>query len=178
MGLARSLRFTILVGLATLACGDEAPTEPGPADWTTCTEERDRWERCDEGRVIWCHAIGRPHFHSGLRCESLGLECRQLDERRAVCAEPNRTCEVGQFSCGPNNVADNCFSTEDGPTLGKIPCGTARTCVADEQASVATCFDDRPNALCGGLGDEYEGQCVCNFGFVVDASGARCVPPS
>jgi hypothetical protein len=157
-----------LAGGLGLGCGDSGP-EPSSEDWP-CTAERDLFERCDDGTVVWCHAVGEPHFHSGARCEAANLDCIEVDERRAVCADPASTCEAEAFRCD-GNTALNCVAG----LLSQEPCGTRKTCLAEAEAGVAVCRDPRPEAPCSGLGDLYESGCVCLRGYRATADGA-CVP--
>ncbi len=161
----------LALGLAApggLACGDDPVSEPqGP--WA-CTDDRDRWERCDGGDVIWCHAFGTSHFHGGAKCAQAGLECTELSDRRAVCTDGDASCEEGSFTC-EGNTALNCTSG----VLAREPCGTLKRCLADEAAGVATCWDDRPEAPCSGHGDLYSSGCVCHRGYVPGSTPDSCV---
>ncbi|HJL42144.1 MAG TPA: hypothetical protein RMG48_12655 [Myxococcales bacterium LLY-WYZ-16_1] len=161
------------VGVVGFGCGGSDPDGPSGSNdgWEECTEERDSWERCDNGDVIWCHVFGDPHFHSGARCEAASLTCIEVDERRAVCADPANACEDGTYRC-EGNTALNCV---DG-ILAEEPCGTRKECVADGQAGVATCYDPRPNAPCSGFGDLYASGCVCFRGYRPTADEEGCVP--
>jgi hypothetical protein len=148
--------------------GDEEEATP---DAWECTEERDRWERCEGGEVVWCHAFGTPHFHGGAKCAQLGLECMELSDRRAVCTDGSASCDPGSFSC-EGNTALNC----EGGVLAREPCGTLKRCLADEEAGLATCWDDRPNASCSGHGDLFRSGCVCHRGYVPGPMPNTCVP--
>lgn len=154
-----------------LGCGEGTDSGVDPNRWTECTEERDRWERCDGGGIIWCHAFGSAHFHAGAQCAQAGLECAEVTEREAVCTESGTTCEEGSFSC-KGNVAVNCI----GGVRGLEPCGTRKQCLADDAAGVATCWDDRPDAPCSGHGALYASGCVCQRGYVPGPTPDTCVP--
>jgi hypothetical protein len=169
----RSWAACALVGAWAIGCGGSDPDGGAGSDdeWESCTAERDFWERCDNGDVIWCHAYGDPHFHSGARCAAASLTCIEVDERRAVCADPANSCNARTFRCD-GNTALNCV---DG-ILSEEPCGTRKACVADEQAGVATCHDPRPNAPCSGFGDLFASGCVCFRGYRPTADEEGCVP--
>lgn len=157
----------VCVGVIATSCGGEDADTP----WE-CTKDRDLHERCQDGEVIWCHAVGTPHFHSGAKCALNGLTCTELSETDAVCTDDTTTCNPGEFRCDGNS-AINCV---DG--LAAIrPCGTLKVCLADDAAGLATCFDERPEASCGGHGDLYETGCVCDDGYAVEpgSSPERCV---
>lgn len=162
-------RLTLIASLALAVCcgGEDAP----PAEDFECTEARDRWEQCQGGEVVWCHGFGTPHFHSGAKCALAGLACTEISERRAVCTDDSATCDPGAFACD-GNTATNCI---DG-VLALEPCGTRKTCLADDAAGLATCFDDRPDAPCSGHGDLYASGCVCNRGYIPGPEGGSCVP--
>ena len=123
---------TLAAVLVTAACGeDESPSVDTTVNWS-CSDERDGWERCEEGNVIWCHAFGTPHFHTGARCASAGLECVSVTDARAVCTVPEETCEAGEFSCR-DNIATNCLEGR----VALWPCGTRRQCVTEPGTALA-----------------------------------------
>ncbi len=159
--------MTFVSAIALIACGS-GDGEPEP--WQ-CATDTNRWERCDNGEVLWCHAVGTAHFHSGAKCALAGLTCTELNERDAVCTDESTTCNPGEFRCDGNS-AINCV---DG--LAAIrPCGTLKVCLVDDAAGVATCYDERPEAACGGHGDLYASGCVCDEGYRLDtADDSVCV---
>lgn len=172
----RRRRLILAPALATAlvagACGDDGTPASGTTEaWSTCTEERDGWERCEDGNVIWCHAFGTPHFHTGARCASAGFECVSITESRAVCSSPDETCEDGEFSCR-ENTALNCLDGQ----VALWPCGTRLQCMTEPSLSLATCWDPSPTAPCSGHGDLYESGCVCNPGYQPTEDGEGCVP--
>lgn len=155
-----SARTTLFALLLTAGCGGD----DAPAEGFECTTETDGWERCENGEVVWCHGFGTPHFHSGAKCALAGLACTETSPQTAVCTDPATTCTPGEYRCDGNS-AINCV---DG--LAAIrPCGTLKVCLVDDAAGVATCFDERPDAPCGGHGDLYASGCVCDDGYTVDA---------
>ena len=152
---------------AFAACGSDDAVEE--ETWS-CDAEHDGWERCDAGDIIWCHASGTSHFHSGAKCSTGGYACTQTSPSVAVCTSTVTGCTDGERRC-EGNVAVQC----EGGYLGYTPCGTRKTCLVDDAAEVATCWDSRPDAPCGGHGDQYESGCVCDQGYVIDATGDTCV---
>lgn len=174
LGASRRLGWACIFALSIHmgGCGGEDGPPMASEGWTECTAERDLWERCDSGGVIWCHDVfGDPHFHAGAQCAQAGLECAEVTERKAVCTERGVTCEAGSFSC-EDNIAVNCING----VRGLEPCGTRKRCLADDAAGVATCWDDRPNAPCSGHGDLYASGCVCHTGYVAGSEPDTCVP--
>ena len=142
----------------------------GSGAWEDCTADRDLWERCSDGEVIWCHAVGVPHFHSGAKCALANLECTELSENRAACTD-GTACSEGEFRCDGNTAVNCAFGS-----LTLEPCGTRKMCLADQQVGVATCWDDRPEAPCSGHGNLYEAGCVCDRGYTPGPDAQTCGP--
>lgn len=161
----RTMLFVPVLVLAA-GCGSEEVA----SEWA-CTQDRNLWERCENGEVTWCHAFGTPHFHGGAKCALAGLTCTELSERDAICTDDTTTCNAGEFRCDGNS-AINCVEG----VASIRPCGTLKVCLADSAAGVATCFDERPDAPCAGHGDLFASGCVCDEGYSLDPNdGERCV---
>lgn len=115
------------------ACGaaedNSSPQEEEPAEegWS-CSAERDGWERCDGASVIWCHAAehgdyASAHFHEGTNCGEDALNCVELDEQTAACADPGRSCDAGYAECD-DRYALNCV---DG-VVASMRCSLTEAC--------------------------------------------------
>ena len=118
--LNRFLRWSIVGVLAStfVACGPAEQEDDLPADdgWS-CDTPRDGWERCDGDSVVWCHAVAHGnyssgHFHEGANCAQDGLECIELTDSLAACADASRPCDAGFAQCD-GRQALNCV---DGKT--------------------------------------------------------------
>ena len=156
----------LLLSAALAACGDD--TESSAAEAWACSESKNLSERCEEGEVVWCHAVGTPHFHGGAKCALAQYSCIEVTEDRAVCSN-NETCADGDFRC-EGNTAINCVQG----VIGLEPCGTRKKCLEEPAAALATCWDDRAEAPCSGHGALYEDGCVCDRGYTRSGDGESC----
>ena len=128
--MSSSIRYVvILAATLLLSCGVSDEDEDASADdsWE-CTSEREGWEQCDGGSVIWCHAVAHgdlsdAHFHEGANCEQDGLQCVELDEQVAACSDPASTCEPGFAECAERD-ARNCLDGQ----IASMRCPLAETC--------------------------------------------------
>lgn len=129
--LNRFLRWSIVGVLAStiVACVPAEQEDDLPADdgWS-CDTPRDGWERCDGDSVVWCHAVvhgnySGGHFHEGANCAQDGLECIELTDSLAACADASRPCDAGFAQCD-GRQALNCV---DGKTT-TMRCSLSETC--------------------------------------------------
>lgn len=154
--LAMSLCFVTATG-----CGDDNDEEARTSDNEIgldseksfeCSEDKDGFEQCVEGKVQYCHVVEgmAPHFHWGADCETLGYECVELSESEAACLAGSTSCTVGEFRC-EENAAYNCVDHGGNGHFAFEPCGTA-----------ATCHEHKDEARCEQRESDFEPQIACN----------------
>ncbi|MBU0551432.1 hypothetical protein KJ940_08045 [Myxococcota bacterium] len=176
----RALCLSLLL-LPALGCEDDGsearPDAAISAPTWSCDAEHDGWSRCEGGAAQYCHIVEgmEPHFHVGADCQQLSLDCVQLEEGRAVCADPNSACQAGEFKCGAEGSAEEntAFNCVEGRWAIQ-PCGTAKVC--HEEADEAHC-EAISGLECGGFGHLHDGECHCETGYILDEHDPMiCVP--
>jgi hypothetical protein len=106
-----------------------AKSDPATGYFACDAPEQDGWERCEEDRILWCHAeahgdYGEPHFHSGINCATDGQRCAVIDVPNHVAACVSREpCLPGPWSCESGSIVA-CY---EGFRATKR-CGTGAVC--------------------------------------------------
>lgn len=115
------------LGLWSVGCSG-SDGDGGPGDFV-CGVETDGFERCTDGVVEWCHALGDPHFHGGRDCARDGQSCVVGPDRLGYCAADDATCEAAST---PGECVDNAaYNCVEG-LRGERRCGVGKTCAVED----------------------------------------------
>ncbi|MCG8557852.1 MAG: hypothetical protein MJD61_21600 [Proteobacteria bacterium] len=160
IGRVASLMLVVTCGVACVI--PQPPEKPAPGDepvpgMLMCNESAAGRGQCVANIAQYCHVVAKmsPRLERGRACQSLGQDCMETSDGRAVCVDRTHQCAGAEPSCDvQTNTAHNCV---DGK-LSTQPCGWFERCQLDPSIGAARCIPESqifdPARIC----DDYEGR--------------------